>query len=66
LKAGPTSVLLAGAVPDVLGSIGAEVVVPAVFTVVNVNAESPTCTLTLLPMLVAAFTVVGKAMSMIG
>ena len=66
LNAGPTSVLFAGAVPAVLGSIGAEVVVPAALTEENVIDVSAIWTLTLLPVLVAVLTVVGKAMSMIG
>ena len=66
MKAGPTSILFAGAVPEVLGSIGTDVVVPAAVTAENVNEASASWTFTLLPVLVAAFVVVGKAMSMIG
>jgi hypothetical protein len=66
LNAGPTKVLLAGAVPEVLGSIGAEVVVPAALTDANVIVTSANEAFTLLPVLVGVLTVVGKAISMIG
>ena len=46
-----------------LGSIGTDVVVPAADTELNVRAASPNCRLTLLPVLVVALTVVGKAIS---